>query len=231
MSVMKKMVTLLRSSAREIGDSVVAANATQIAEQEVRDAQQHIDDAKRELTTVMAQEMHVTREQQRLMGEIARYEDQAVQALNQGQEELALAVAQRVARLEEELAQQSQILAAQAAQVLQLKDLIRAAEARVREHERELAMARTTESVYRATQSISESTLGQASKMASARESLERIKAKHSLLADRMAAAQKLEQELTQPALDRELTAAGIGPAAEHQREVMARIRRRQGSS
>ena len=54
MSVIKKLVTLLRGSAREIGQSVVDANATRIYEQEIIDAKASINEAKTELTGVMA---------------------------------------------------------------------------------------------------------------------------------------------------------------------------------
>jgi phage shock protein A len=84
--------------------------------------------------------------------------------------------------------------------------------------------------VYRATQTISQS-LGQGgSKLVSARESLERIKQRHEDMADRMVAAEQLDQELGQQALEQKLTAAGIGDEARRQSEVMARIRARQAA-
>ena len=42
MSVIKKVVTLLRGSARELAENVVDANATRIYEQEIIDAKQSI---------------------------------------------------------------------------------------------------------------------------------------------------------------------------------------------
>lgn len=57
MSVIKKVMTLLRSSVREIGESVVDANATQIYEQEIVDSKRHIEQARVDLTGVMAKEM------------------------------------------------------------------------------------------------------------------------------------------------------------------------------
>ena len=54
MTVIKKLVTLLRGSARELGESVVDANATRIYEQEIVDARHSIDQARGDLTGVMA---------------------------------------------------------------------------------------------------------------------------------------------------------------------------------
>ena len=224
MSVIKKLVTLLRGSAREIGQSVVDANATRIYEQEIIDAKASINEAKTELTGVMAKEKQSAREIERIQGDIRRHEDMAVQALDKANEPLALEVAERVAALEAELAEQTQAHAAYALQVNRLKDLIRAAEGRVREHEREIGIAKTTESVHRATQKISDSMGASGSKLVSARESLDRIKKRHEDLTDRMAAADELDAEVGHRALERKLADAGIGdnPKA-RTAEVMAR--------
>ncbi|MDO5087377.1 MAG: PspA/IM30 family protein [Comamonadaceae bacterium] len=232
MSVIKKLVTLLRGSARELGQSVVDANATRIYEQEIVDAKASIQQAKTELTGVMAKEKQSAREIERLKADILRHEDMAVQALDKSREDLALDVATRVAALEAELNTQSQAHAAYAMQVSRLKDLIRSAEARVREHEREIGIAKTTESVYRATQSISDSMGASGSQLTSARESLERIKKRHEDLADRMAAAEELDQEFGHRALEQKLASAGIGDdASVRATEVLARLRARQSAA
>ena len=150
MSVIKKLVTLLRGSARELGQSMVDANATRIYEQEITDAKASIGQAKTELTGVMAQQMQTAREIERIKADVLRHENMALQALDKQKDDLALEVAARVAALEAELQAQTEAHAAYALQVSRLKDLIRSAEARVREHEREIGIAKTTESVYRA---------------------------------------------------------------------------------
>lgn len=227
MSVIKRVVTLLRGSVREIGESVVDANATRIYEQEIVDARQAIVAARNDLTMVMAKEMQSAREIERLQQEAARYESLAVEALDKSQDALAEEVAGRVAGLEQELADQTKAHAAYALQVVKLKDLVRTAEQRIREHEREIGIAKTTESVYRATRSISENLGTGGSRLLNARESLERIKQRHEELADRMTAADQLEGELGHGALDRKLREAGIGEQADRQRDAMARIRAR----
>lgn len=230
MSVIKKMVTLLRGSVREIGESVVDANATRIYEQEISDARHNIEQARGDLTLVMAKEMQSAREIERLKGEAARFESLAVEALDKAQEGLAEEVAGKVAAIEQELEAQAQAHAAYAVQAVKLKELIKTAEARVREHERQLAMAKTTESVYRATQSISDSIGSSGSKLVSARQSLERIKQRHEDLADRMTAAEQLESEIGHSALEKKLAAAGIGEGSDRARKAMERIRARQAA-
>ncbi|MED5617716.1 PspA/IM30 family protein [Ideonella sp. BN130291] len=228
MSVIRKMMTLLRSSTRELGESVVDANATSIYEQEILDAKASIQQARGDLAGVMAKEMQTARRIEQLKAEIARYEGLAVAALNKSQEGLAEEVAAQVSAMELELTEQAKAHATYAVQVAKLKDLVKSAEARIREHERAVAMARTTESVYRATRSISESLGSGGSRLVNARESLERIKQRHEDLADRMSAAEQLDHEFGHQALERKLAAAGIGDHADRTREVMARIRARQ---
>lgn len=232
MAIIKKLVTLLRGSARELGQSVVDGHATRIYEQEIVDAKQSITEAKQELTTVMAKEMQTARDMERLRGEVRRHEDLAVQALDKANEGLALEVAERVAGLEAELLAQTEAHASFAMQVARLKDLIRSAEAKVREHEREIGIAKTTESVYRATQSISDSIGATGSNLTSARDSLERIKQRHNDLADRMAAAEQLDQEFGHKVLERKLAEAGIGSSDKARAaDVMARIKARQAQA
>lgn len=227
MSVIGKILTLLRGSARELGESVVDANATRIYEQEIIDARNAILKAKGELTGVMAKEMQSAREIERIRGEMLRLEGLAVEALDKGKDDLAEEVAAKVAETEVELETQTRAHADYALQVGKLKELIKSAEAKVREHEREVAMARTTESVYRATRSISDNIGASGSRLVSARESLERIKRRHEDLADRMAAADVLDRETGLKALETRLAEAGIGGNGERQRKVMERIRAR----
>lgn len=231
MSMIKKVMTLLRSSVREIGESVVDANATQIYEQEILDAKRNIEQARADLTGVMAKEMQTAREIERLRSEVLRYETLAVEALDKARETLAEEVATQVASLEAQLDEQTKAHATYALQVSRLKDLIRTAEQRIRDHERELAMARTTESVYRATQSISESLGTGGSRLVNARESLERIKQRHEDLSDRMTAAEQLDKEFGHRALEHKLKEAGIGEDADRQKRVMERIRARQAAA
>lgn len=231
MSVIKKLMTLLRGSAREIGESVIDANATRIYEQEILDAKHSIDQAKGDLTGVMAKEMQTARQIEKLRAEVQRYEGLAVEALNKQNEALAEEVAAKVAALEAELDEQTKAHASYAVQVARLKDLIKTAEARIREHEREIGMAKTTESVYRATRSISENIGSSGSRLVNAKESLERIKQRHEELADRMTAASQLDNEFGHGALEKKLEAAGIGGQGERTRQAMERIRARQAGA
>jgi len=227
MAVFSKILTMLRGDVRSIGQSIVDNNANTIYEQEIIEAKAHVATARQDLTGVMAKEMQATREIERLAKEMTRYEGLALEALQKNQDSLAEEVAAKVADIEAALAEQTAARDEFAAHITRLKDLIRNAEATLREHERELAMAKTTESVYRATATISSSMGNSGSKLMSAKESLQRIKQRHQDMADRMQAADVLEGEFGNKALERKLAAAGIGDNSSRKAQVMARLQQR----
>ena len=196
MAVFSKILTMLRGDVRSIGQSIVDNNASSIYEQEIVEAKAHVAQARQDLTGVMAKEMQATREIERLAKEMGRYEAMALEALKRSQEGLAEEVAQKVADIEVALAEQTTARDNFVGHVVRLKGMIRNAETTLREHERELAMAKTTESVYKATATISNSMGSSGSKLMSAKESLERIKQRHQDMADRMDAADVLEGEM-----------------------------------
>ncbi|MDR1934397.1 MAG: PspA/IM30 family protein [Candidatus Accumulibacter sp.] len=227
MSVIGKLVTLVRGSARELGESLVDAGGVRIYEQEIHDAKAAIAQAKIDLTGVMAKEMQSARDIERARAEIGRLEGLAMEALEKDKEALAEEVAAKVAEQEIELEKQTQLHAEYAVQANRLKDLIKASEAKIREHERAVQMTRAAESVYKATQSIADNIGASGSRLVSARESLERIKKRHEDLSDRISAAEALDRELGSRALEMKLAAAGIGEDTLRKEKVLARIRAR----
>jgi phage shock protein A len=231
MSVIGKIVTLLRGSTRELGESIVDANGARIYEQEIIDARAAINQAKTDLAGVMAKEMQSAREIERIHAEINRLEKLAIEALDKEKPDLAEEVAAKIAEQEVELEGQTQSHANYALQVGRLKDLIKSSETRIREHEREVQIAKTTENVYKATQSISESIGASGSKLVSAKESLERIKKRHEDLTDRMTAAEALDNEFGSRALEQKLAEAGIGENAHRKTKVLERIRARRDAA
>lgn len=224
MAVFSKILTMLRGNLREIGQSVVDQNASSIYEQEIVEAKAHVARAKQNLTAVMAKEMQAAREIESLQAELARYEELALQAMQKNELVLAEEVAGKLAHLEIAITEQNASRNEFAENINKLKDMIRNAETSLREHERQLAMAKTTESVYQATATISQTMGASGSKLMSAKESLERIKQRHQDMADQMHAADTLENELGGKALDQKLAAAGIGQVPDQKALVLARL-------
>ena len=228
MSIFKKIMTAVRGGASEAGEAIIDANATRIFEQEIRDAENHLTKAKRDLTGVVAEQMAAQRDVERLNREISEHEGYAGQALEKGDEALALAVAEKIATLESELATQQQALASYTGNADRLKELVKKSERQVAEHKRQLSMVKTTESVQKATSAITDNFSSSNSKLLSAKDSLERIKAKQQKFDDKMKAAEMLESEDSDVSLAAQLKAAGIGAQDSSANSVLDRIKAKQ---
>ena len=228
MSIFKKIMTAIRGGASEAGEAIIDANATRIFEQEIRDAGNHLTKAKRDLTGVMAEQMAAKREIDRLTREITEHEGYVAQALDKGDETLALAVAEKIATLESTLADQQQAHDSFSGSADRLKDLVKKSERQVAEHKRQLSMVKTTESVQKATSAITDNFSSSNSKLLSAKDSLERIKAKQQKFDDKMKAAELLDSEDSDSSLQAQLKAAGIGSQDNSANSVLERLKAKQ---
>lgn len=223
--VFSKLWTALRGGAREIGDAVVDANGVRIFEQEIKDAKDNIATAKRNLTEVMAKRMQAERKVKELGDAITENEGYTEQALAKNDEALALDVATKIAKLETEKQEQTAIVNRLENQVAQLKAHIKNAEKLISDHERELSIVRTTESVQKATEQVVDNIASNNSSLNSARESLERIKKNQQTRQDQLEAGEVLEKEFSGNDLDTKLEAAGIKGDKVDATAVLARIK------
>jgi len=224
-SVFDKLWTALRGGVREIGDAVVDANGIRIFEQEIKDAQANIATAKKSLTEVMARKMQAARKVDELAQAIRQNEGYAEKALEQNNEALALDVAGKIAQMENDRNEQLAIVTRLEGQIEQLKTHIKNAEKLIADHERELALVRTTESVQKATEQVVENVAANNSALNSARDSLERIKKRQEMKQDRLAAGDILAAELSDGGLDAKLEAAGIKGTKADASAILARIK------
>ncbi|OUS31992.1 phage shock protein A [Thalassotalea sp. 42_200_T64] len=225
MSIFKKIMTAIRGGANEMGEGIVDANATRIFEQEIRDAENHLTKAKRDLTSVMAQQMSSSRDLDKVKRDIVEHESYVAQALEKNNETLALQVAEKIANMENELASQQQALDSFSTNADRLKDLVKKGERQVTEYKRQLSMVKTTNSVQKATSAITDNFSSSNSKLLNAKDSLERIKAKQQKFDDQLKAAELLEAEDSDSSLEAQLKAAGIGNQDNSANSVLERLK------
>ncbi|MCH1918318.1 PspA/IM30 family protein [Shewanella sp. A3A] len=230
MGILNKILTAFRGGATEVGQSIVDANATRIFEQEIRDAEKHLTKAKRELTDVMAKEMQAAREIERLKRSIAEHEGYATQALEKGNESLALEVATKIAELEQQLEEQTTANQSFSDHAARLKELVKKTERQLADYQRQLSMVKTTESVQKATASITDSFASSNSKLLNAKDSLERIKARQQQFDDRLKASEELENENSDKSLKAKLAEAGIGEQKSSANDVLERLKAKKGA-
>ncbi|MCU7806140.1 MAG: PspA/IM30 family protein [Candidatus Thiodiazotropha sp. (ex Lucinoma annulata)] len=225
MEFFKKLMTAIRGGSRELGEAVLDTQSIRIYEQEIEDAKEAIKKAESDLTGVMAKDMQAGREIERLEKEAAGYESKALSALDQDNEALAGEVAEKIAELEVELETQRIAKDKFSAHVNSVKEMIKQTHAKIREHEREISMVKTTDNVHKAAKSINQHIDGGSSKMVAAKESLERIKHRQQDDSDRMVASESLNDELSGESLENKLKAAGIGDESDRKKQVLERLK------
>ncbi len=225
MSILKKIFTAVRGGAREVGEAIVDANAIRILEQEITDARNSLGKARENLTEVMAKEMQTKREISTLSQKITEHEDYASQAMEKGDEALAIEIAQKIVELEGEKSSKEAILDSFTQHIATLKAQINQAEGTIAENDRQLLMVKTTESVQKATMSVTDSMSSNNSSMSNARESLERIKKRQQERSDKAAASAVLQAEAGND-LAAKIKAAGLsGSSGSSAESVLERIR------
>lgn len=230
MGVFNKIMTAIRGGAREVGEAIVDANGVRIFEQEIKDAEENLEKAKQDLTSVMAKQMQAVRKVEQLSKEIDKHESYATQALEKGDEDLALEVANKIADLQGELGIQQTAQQKFAAHVVRLKDMIKQTTKSLAEMKRQLVMVKTTESVHKATKAISDNYATSGSKLLTAKESLDRIQKRQSDLDDQLAAGVELKDEFEGRGLEQRLKDAGIGGDNSSAQDILAKLKEKKGS-
>lgn len=225
MSVFSKIITAIRGGAREMGEAIIDANGVRIFEQEIKDAEHHLEEAKRDLTAVVAKEMQAARKVEQLTKEVKKHEGYAAKALEQGDEELALEVAEKIAGMQGEIDVNKKAQQRFAAHVERLKEIIKKTTASLADMKRQLVMVKTTESVHKATKSITENYATSGSKLLTAKESLDRIQQRQQDLDDRLEAGQDLQDEFEGRTLDQKLKEAGIGETSTTAQDILAKLK------
>lgn len=227
MNIVTKLLTAIRGSAREIGEAVVDTQSLRIFEQEIHDSKQNLQEAKGGLTEVIAKKMAVERRLESTKADITENEGYVVQALEKDDEALALQVAEKIAGLEAKVEEQSAELDSYVRNTEILKSQIQEAEKIIAEHERELAMVKTRESVQNATKSVTQTVTANDSAIGSARESLERIKQKQQNEQDKLEAGIQLRKGIEGDALEQKLKASGIKKDKHSAADVLARLKKK----
>lgn len=231
MSIFKKLITAIRGGATEVGEAIVDTQAIRILEQELRDSKSALNDAKTNLTAIMAEKMGIDRKVKELGSKITEHEGYAMQALDKGDEGLATDVASKIADYEHELNIQTGIRDGYETKVTSLKKMIRQTERNIQAMDREISVVKTTEKVQKANEMAAAKFSGSNSAMRSATDSLERIKARQQKREDQSSAAMELQADEDGGDLQSRLKNAGIVDSASSGSSVLDRLKKQKENS
>ena len=229
MNVWSKLLTALRGGAREVGESLVDGQALRILDQEIRDADQELHKSREALASIMARQKLAEERVANLRQQIGEYEQYALKALDADNPGLAREVAEKIARLENDLAGERLQGEEFAASATRLRAAIGQAEGNIKQLKQQIDTVKATESVQKAQQAVAQRHGDAQSRLHSAVESLERIKQKQAERAALMDASTELAAEGNgDQALERKLHAAGLVASGSSAEQVLARLQARQ---
>lgn len=227
MNMWAKLVTALRGGVNEAGEAVIDSQALRILDQEVRDATEELKQSKDALAGIIARQKVAEEKCTQLQARIDEYEGYATQALEKGDNTLAMEVATKVADLENQLVNETQAAKGFAKNASELRHAINMAEQNIRRLKQQVDTVKATENVQRAQSAVAARYSGSESKLRTAMDSLERIKEKQAFKQAHMNAAQELHREQGSDSLEEKLKAAGIAPSGSSAEKVLQRLKRK----
>ena len=228
MSIWGKVMTALKGAGNEVGEAIADSNALRILDQEIREASDQLQQSKTQLAGIMAKQKLSGQKCAELKGKIAEYEGYAMSALGQGDEALATEVATKIAEYEASLTSEQEMENSFAQSTVSLKKAIADAESNLRRLKQQVDTVKATESVQKAQAACAAKHSGVNSKMATATESLERIKRRQAERAAQMEAASELSGDTAENDLQAKLKAAGITKGDANAASVLERLKARQ---
>lgn len=229
MSILRNIMTAIRGGASEAGEAIVESQAVRILEQEIRDAEEAIKKARSSLTTLKASEIKLKREVATLGSDISGYEKKTMTALEQGDEALALEVAERIAELEAEQQDKNSDLSALTTQIHEINSMIRKRSGVIQKNKRELDKVKTIAQIQKTTTSLSSNIAATGSSTNRVADALERVKDKQQNWKDQMEAGEWMSTEENSD-LDSRLRNAGIGEQHNSGKDILARLKNKQAA-
>ena len=237
--IVTKLWTALRGAANEAGEFAVDANATRILDQEIRDADAELRQARDGLASLMAKQSvdkNRRAEKDAKLNEYAGYLRQILahqKAAEQGgqsaeaakQGSLAQEVAAKYAEVEAEIKSSDGVIDEYEKSIQALKVKITTGESALRTLRQRADTVKAKQHVINASAAVSAAHSGTDTHMRSALDSLERIEKRQEENLARFDAANTLAAEATGEALEERLKSAGIIPGAQAASDVLARFK------
>ena len=225
MSIWAKVATAVRGGVSEAGEAIVDNQALRILDQEIRDAGNELGKSKEALTGIIAKRKLADKKVGSLRSSLTEYEGYATQALDKGDEALAIEIAEKIAGIETELLGEEGSAKAFSDSEGQLRKIVGQTEANLKRLRQQVDTVKATEAVQRSQAAVAARHSGAGSSMRSALDSLERLKSKQAERTAKFEAASELAESTEEVSLDAKLKAAGIVGGGASGGDVLARLK------
>jgi len=224
MSVWGKLFTAFRGGVHETAEAVADTQAMRILDQELRDADNALRQARSDLAGMMATAKRIEKRAEESRAKEARDVENARAAMAAGREDLARGLAERIAAARADLARDEGDLAKMQQQQQVMLRTVKETEARIATMKREVESVKATDSLQRAQKAIASSHSGVNTRLGSAVGSLERIRDRQAQLGARLEAGEELAALESGADLDRQLLEAGIGGKSSSADDILAEL-------
>lgn len=222
----KSITTIFRGRSHAAAEAVVDANAMTILDQQIRDCAAAIEVTKRTLALAMAQERQEADRLKKLASQIDDLEGRARQALEAGNDTLALEAAETIAALETEHADASQALSRHNVETVKMRATIKQAQTRLIELERGRQTAAKTAATLKLRDVQTGTSASFQTTMRDAETTLARLQQRQGDLDAAASALDELEAENDAKSVKDKLADAGFGkPSRTQANDVLARLR------
>lgn len=233
MGILKSLFTLGKSFVAQAEEAIDEAQGVRMLEQHIRDAKAELDKAGKSRVDLLARVKLSHDKLNDLRERKASLETRALAAMSKNVDAALLnEVAEEIARLENAILAEEQVLTNLEASRDAVEKAVTATGQRIAQFEQQLEVVKATEAMQRAQQAVTTSTVGAASNVSTAAESLKRLQTRQAERQARLDAAAQLEKVADGRDLDEKLAQAGIGATNKsNAQDVLARLQRQQGNN
>ncbi|EHG7610829.1 PspA/IM30 family protein [Citrobacter sedlakii] len=231
MGILKSLFTLGKSVISQAEASIEEAQGVRMLEQHIRDAKTELNKANQSRVELLARVKLSNDKLYDLRERKASLEKRALEALNKKVDAALInEVAEEIARLENLITAEEQVLANLEASRDGVERAVTATGQRISQFEQQLEVVKATEAMQRAQQAVTTSTVGASSNVSTAAESLKRIQTRQAERQARLDAAAQLEKVADGRDLDERLAEVGIGGSNKSSaQDVLARLQQQKG--
>ena len=235
MNVWEKMLVALRDAnnytgvysdtAQSIETQTVESKALSVLDKEVRDTAEALALAQTQLAHTIDQHKKVKKSVAMLDDAISEFEDYANQALKKKNETLALEIAEKIADMEKDVAEEHKKQRHIVREENELKQTVLIAEQNLKRLKQQVDTVKAAENLLRAQTIVAERS-GTGEKLRTAQDSLLRIREKQIRKPEEMET--DMDADITGvDSLKAKLKAAGIAPVDSKARDVLNRLRKK----
>ncbi|MDN3648969.1 PspA/IM30 family protein [Reinekea marina] len=227
MNIWAQLVRALKGDTNEGIESLLDTQAISLLDKEVRVASAELKQSRGALTELMAKRVVANEQVDSVVKLISEHEQYALKALEKGDETLALEVAEKIASLEADKAQEVEIRDAYQHAIKDLQRIIKQAELNLKRLKQQIDTIKAMASVQRAQATVAGQHSSAKTRLQTAQDALERLKERQSMKAAQFDAVAESDPSTRKSALIEKLEEAGIKTGSSGANEVLNRLKNR----